>query len=82
MPEIFDRPAPVDLRDMGIMRCDMGPVPPLDHWAHPLSDFNLYDRPEPGPWGSYMDVEPLPLPPGGGGPIACAMDLITKGVRA
>lgn len=80
MPETFDRPAPVDAREDGLRRWDFGPVPPLDHPRHPTSDWHLYDCPEPGPWGSYLDTEPLPLPPGGGGPIAYAMDLVARGV--
>lgn len=77
-----DTPAPVDGRVDGLWTFDYAPMPPVDHPMHPLSDWNLYGRPEPAPWGSYMDTRPLPLPRNGRGPIAYAMDVVAQGVRA
>jgi hypothetical protein len=71
-------PAPVDLRDARDELMDRhlayGPQTPAQHPLHPVSDWNLYGRPEPAPWGSYLDTRPLPLPRDRRGPIAVAMD--------
>lgn len=75
MRDAFERPAPVD----GGLAMLCGPA------MHPDSApaiWREYHRPPAPPWGSYLDTTPLPLPPGGGGPMASAMDLLAKEVRA
>ena len=52
-----------------------GPMPPAPHPLHPLSDWNLYGRPDPAPWGSYMDTRPIPPHPDGRGPITVMHDM-------
>lgn len=71
-----ETPAPVDMREDGVIV--LGPLPPIDHPGHPVSDWNLYGRPPAAPWGSYLDTSLLPLPPGGKGPLGYAMDAIAE----
>lgn len=73
-------PAPVNLFELRDDLTDrfivFGPMPPVTHPRHPLSDWNLYGRPEPAPWGSYMDTTPLPMARDGRGPITVMHDTI------
>ncbi|WP_158239404.1 hypothetical protein [Brachybacterium sp. UMB0905] len=71
-------PAPVDYRDDDPRLLELGPAVPVDHPGHPCSDWNLYGRPAPAPWGSYMDTTPLPLPRDRRGPIATALDTAAR----
>lgn len=70
-------PASVDLAD-DHRPLVMGPEPPADHPCHPFSDWSLYGRPEPSPWGSYMDTTPLPMARDGRGPITVMHDMIQQ----
>lgn len=69
MRELHDTPAPVD----GGLEAMCGPAMDPDS---PEAIWREYDRPEPGPWGSYLDTSPLPRHPDRRGPIACMVDTI------
>lgn len=78
MREVHQVTAPVD---GGLHRLEG----PLMHPDAPYAVWREYDRPAPGPWGSYLDVSPLPRHPDRRGPIACAVDTLVAhraGVRA
>lgn len=64
-------PAPVD---GGVLAMN-GPMP---HPDSPAAIWREYGRPPAPPWGSYLDETPLPMPPGGRGPITVMHDMIQQ----
>lgn len=51
---------------------------PLMHPDSAPAIWREYGRPEPMPWGSYLDETPLPVHPDGRGPIAVMHDMIEQ----
>ncbi|GAB2535210.1 hypothetical protein [Brachybacterium huguangmaarense] len=74
MRDLHEAEVPVD----GGLAMLHGPQMDPDSWP---AIWREYDRPEPGPWGSYLDTSLLPPRRDGRGPVALAMDILIGGGR-